>query len=132
MKRDIDLLLQLLEFIVEKQQQSPGWILPPTIYSEFISKGYSEAVIDYHVKLLSEAGFLEASIEYTSAHEIIMGGVGYVSNNGHEYIVAIKKLRTDPSLLKKFKDGIPGFVKDLGLTLSQEIIKDWAIKGMGL
>jgi repressor of nif and glnA expression len=52
MKRDLDLVRKIL-MEIEKKEESMGWIIPEI-------ESYSENEIFYHIKILEEAGFIEA------------------------------------------------------------------------
>jgi len=52
MQRDIDLIREIL-LAVEKKESPKGWM-------DLQIEGYSKEQISYHVKLLKEAGYLEA------------------------------------------------------------------------
>lgn len=78
MKRDMDLARKIL-LEIEKKLYSGGWV-------DLKIKGYAEPQIVYHVKLLAQAGLIEANDVST------MGGVDWRAKSltwqGHEFLDA--------------------------------------------
>jgi hypothetical protein len=118
MKRDMDLAKLILEQVEEKSKGIGTVVLN--------IPDYSPDEVSYHVKILCDGGFLEATNAST------MHGLDWVPKSltwpGHEFLDAIR----NDSVWKKVKEK----VKEYGGKLSFAIIKNLAIKfaaeGVGL
>jgi hypothetical protein len=105
MKRDMDLARKIL-LEVEAYTEIDGWV-PLEI------EGYSSTEINYHIKLLAQAGLVEAEDAST-----LGGSSFYVSSltwEGHEFLDAAR----DSSRWQKAKD----LVAQKGGALTFEILK---------
>ena len=111
MKRDLDLLRELLLF-VEEQDDGRGVSFPTSVFSPFYET-HTDVVVFGHLKLLAEAGLIEGIVESHGstgqASFTIM--VKRLTIYGHDYLDTIR----DNDVWKSTKDVA---VKAGGWTLS--------------
>jgi len=110
MKRDMDLIRTIL--IEMERNESPN------DQAEIHADGYSDDQIVYHLKLLKEAGLIEA-IDVSSFE-----GMAFIPRNltwrGHEFLEAAR----NEGVWQMVKDQL----KDRGMSLPFSLIQDLAIK----
>jgi len=105
MKRDIELIRKILRE-VEKKQEPKGWINPEV-------DGYSEVEVSYHIKLLAEAGYLEAEdLSTKNSFEWVAKGL---TPEGHHFLEGMENATLWSKMKKHFGSGIK--------TVSLELIK---------
>ena len=80
MKRDLDLIKEILLEIEKKDDTSP--IMNLSI------KGYDQVLVDYH--LLDQAGLIDAEIARVGANEIYDPIILEITWNGHEFLDAAR------------------------------------------
>lgn len=119
MKRDMDLVRELL-LKLESYQKPPGTmaIVDPYL-GQFQIDGYSADQIAYHLSLIREAGFIESPGSQPAG-----GGVTFrrLSWDGHDYLDAIR----DPEIWRKTKggaDAVGSLTFDLVRDLAKGFIK---------
>jgi hypothetical protein len=105
MKRDIDLSREIL-FEMEKQDGSERSI-------KVVVEGHTEEEINYHLRLLKDAGFIEASVLGTRFGAIVTPT--RLTWSGHEFIEAARS--------SKVWDGAKAFVLKTTGTLTLEGLK---------
>lgn len=110
MKRDINLVRTIL-LEIEKKEEPLGWIIPEI-------EGYSENEISYHIKILEEAGFVEAR-DLSTMGAFEWGAIN-LTWEGHEFLDASRS----ETIWNKTKSIIQ---EKMGST-SFEIIKELLIK----
>ncbi|MBO1903977.1 DUF2513 domain-containing protein [Microvirga sp. 3-52] len=113
MKRDMDLIRNLLLEIEESEK--PVVYIADLMAAERL-QGIEQLDIDFHLKLLIEAGLIDANKKQGIS---TVGGwyIRQLTWNGHEFIDSIR----DPEIWRKTKEGAStagswsiGLLKDLG------------------
>ena len=105
MKRDLDLCRVILIELAEKEQPV-GWI-------DLALPGYSAEAVSYHVRLLAEAGLIEA--QDLTTHSGALWRPKRVTWAGHEFLDAAK----NDGVWRKAKS----FVVEKTGTLTLELLK---------
>ena len=82
MKRDLDLIKEILFEIEKKDDTSP--IINLSI------EGYDQKLVDYNIHLLNQAGLIEASITRVGANEIYEPIIFEMTWSGHEFLDAAR------------------------------------------
>ena len=114
MKRDMDLARNILQQVEAKDPGfSASWECPDN---------HTEEEFYEHVKLLKDAGFLEADIQPTNLGTVI-AIPKRLTWEGHEFLDAIK----NDTVWKKVKE----IVKEKGGSIPFEILKALAVKIAG-
>jgi len=117
MKRDIDLIKEIL-IQIEKSNQVKGWI-------NIQIPGRSSKEVYYHIKLLHEAGLIEAVNQSTKSG--FMWVAKSLTWNGHEFLDAARNDTVWENLKNKVKEhggNVPFYVvKDLLVQISKDLIK---------
>ena len=86
MKRDMDLARSIL-FAIEASEDDPrGWVEDLGSF-----EGHSDTVVSYHVKLLYEAGFIEADDLSTAGEGNFRWLAKQLTWEGHEFIDTARK-----------------------------------------
>ena len=96
MKRDLELIRELLLFFEEKQDDAPVEV-PPI-------EGYSQYQIAYHLLLMHEAGFLHGERQRSlSDPERVISVIPFTLTwQGHEFLQSIK----DDNMWRKLKEHV--------------------------
>lgn len=118
MKRDIDLIRKIL-LEVEKKDSPTGWA---TIHFD----GYSSEEVSYHVRLLAEAGYLEA-INLTSKSRFDWHPVN-LTWSGHEFLDAAR----DSTLWNKAKKHLVSKVPSVSFDVLKTLLVSYAKEALGL
>jgi hypothetical protein len=112
MERNMELIRKILLHLEEKEDVSS--------FNAVNIEGYHPKVVSYHIKLLSQAGLIEAkSLTTKDTH-----GIWWAKSltwYGHDYIESVK----NDTIWNKTKEGI----KSKGLELGQvsfEVLKEYA------
>lgn len=123
MKRDMDLIRQLL-FAVEEDPMFNGqnWG-QPDIYKKPLEEGMSIEAIDYHVELLIEAGFLKGQSRAGFGSPV----VNKLTWEGHEFLDNIR----DQGIWSKTKKRLEG-LPTVALGIVAEVAKAEIKKQLGL
>ena len=86
MKRDMDLARSIL-FVIEASKDDPrGWVEDLGTFG-----GHSDTEVSYHVKLLYEAGFIEADDLSTAGEGNFRWLAKQLTWEGHEFLDAARK-----------------------------------------
>jgi hypothetical protein len=110
MKRDMELVRQIL-LKTEQNTEVDGWI-------DLDIEGHAPEEVSYHVKLLADAGLLEAQ-DLTTTEEFEWKPKS-LTWNGHEFLDAAR----NETIWKKTTE----IVKDKGGSIPFEVLKDLLIK----
>jgi hypothetical protein len=123
MKRDMDLIRQLL-FIVEEDPMFNGqnWG-QPDIYKKSFEDGMSIEAIDYHLELLIEAGFLKGQSRAGFGSPVI----NKLTWEGHEFLDNIR----DHGIWTQTKKRLEG-LQTVALGVVAELAKAEIKKKLGL
>ena len=114
MKRDMDLARKIL-LAIEAHPEPSSWDVPIAF------PDFSEKEICYHVKLLKEAGLIEAHIKTALSGDVYCK-VNSLTWDGHEFLEASR----DDSRWKK----VMGMVKEKTGSLSFEVLKVGLVQAM--
>lgn len=116
MKRDMDLLREVV-LKIEADHKRPGQtILYQDFSSELLIDGYSAEDIEYHLKQALQAGLLEGKIG--EGHYIVSG----LTPRGHDFADAVR----DPLIWRRTRDGAiaaGGLTLELVIDLAKGFIK---------
>ena len=114
MKRDMDLVRKLLAYFEDKADDQH--VLTSTIALE----GYAAdpLMIDYHLILLYEAGFIAGEPSRTNTGRVISVLPFRLTWEGHEFLAAAR----DESVWKKVKSKLTAGAGDVPITLLKELL----------
>ena len=118
MKRDMDLIRELLLKLEALPMRMGGIISIPPDADEIAVPGYDSAQIDYHLGQIRRAGFIDEG----GARP--MSGIGFrcLTWEGHDFLDSVR----DPKIWTKTKDGAlaaGGFTVDLLKDLAKGFVK---------
>lgn len=113
MKRDMELVRKLLIFFDEKE--APGVVEAPDMGTE-----YSEHIVQYHLQLLCEAGWLTYEAERSTGDRIIRVYPFDLTWEGHEFLAKINAAGVWPKLKQ--------IVASKGGSMAFDVIKQLATK----
>jgi hypothetical protein len=114
MKREMDLVYKILEFAENKSD----FIDPvlPKIY------GFDQATICYHVKILAQAGLLEAKDWSTDDGSNWV--LTHMTNYGHDFFENLTQKSIWDAIKSEFKDAS----LDTIISVSKQLAEGWAKK----
>jgi hypothetical protein len=118
MKRDMDLIRELLLKLESVPSEMGGVFSFSPEDKEVSVEGYTPAQIEYHLSLLREIGFIECPGSQPMLG-ITFSGLTWA---GHDYIDAVR----DPDIWRKTKQGVDaagGFTIDILRELAKGFIK---------
>jgi len=110
MKRDIELVRKIL-LEIESKDEPDGWIFPEL-------EGYSEEEVNYHIKIMAEAGLIEAR-DLSTMNTFEWAAIN-LTWEGHEFLDASR----NDTIWKKSKS----IIKDKLGSVSFEVLKSLLIK----
>ena len=114
MKRDMDLVYKILQFFENKEDFTSR--VTPDI------TGYSDNEIHYHIKLMGQAGLLEA--KDLSTFQGTQWAASSLTHYGHEFFDAIRQESVWETIKQEFKDaGLETVV-----SVSKRLADTWAKK----
>ena len=114
MKRDMELVYKVLEFAENKED----FIDPVT--PEI--KGYEIDAICYHIKILSQAGLLEAAD--WSTHDGPEWVLTHMTNPGHEFFENLKQKSVWSTIKSEFKEAS----LETTISVAKQLSEAWAKK----
>lgn len=122
MKRDMDLVLAILDFL-EKRDAI-------TVIEKLEVAGYDSAVVAYHCRRMYEAGLLdaEAVISSTTPTRLINVLPFGITWRGHEFLDSMR----NRTVAAKVRDRLGGTLADVPFTLIQELALRFARVQIGL
>ncbi len=118
MKRNVE-LVRIILLEIEKKEEPLEWITPEI-------NGYSENEISYHIKILAEAGFVEAT-ELSTRGTFQWGAVN-LTWNGHEFLDASR----NETIWKKTKSIINNKLGSASIEVVKELLIKTASTQLGL
>ncbi len=110
MKRNMDLVRQIL-FEIEKCENPWG-------PNEIEIEGHSGQVVSYHIKLLSQAGLMEAEDASCMGPEGFSWSAGPLTWEGHEFLDAAR----DQTIWKKAKSTVLERVGEVPFEVLKELL----------
>jgi hypothetical protein len=118
MKRDMDLIRELLLKLEALPMRPGGIVTIPSDAAEIAVPGYDSAQIDYHLGQIRRAGFIDEGGSRP------MSGIGFrcLTWQGHDFLDSVR----DPKIWAKTKDGAlaaGGFTVDLLKDLAKGFVK---------
>ena len=114
MKRDMDLIYKILVFYEEKED----FIDPVTPEIE----GYSNNEVNYHIKLMDQAGLLEA--KDLSSRSNVTWVASSLTHYGHDFFDALKQESVWSTIKSEFKEAS----LDTIISVSKQLAEGWARK----
>jgi hypothetical protein len=114
MKRDMELVYKLLEF-TESKPDFINSVLPEI-------KGFDENTICYHVKILAQAGLLEANDWSTDDGPTWV--FTHMTNYGHDFFENLKQEYIWATIKSEFK----GASLETIISVSKQLAEGWAKK----
>lgn len=96
MKRDLDLIIQLLEFLETREEHGILKVAP--------IEGYDDGTIRYHQALLADAGFVtsEKIVSKTTPDRVIEAYPFDLTWRGHEFLASIRQEQVWEQLKQQF------------------------------
>lgn len=123
MKREMDLIRELLLFVeADPMFNGENWGYPD-IPQTFLEQGHSMEEIDYHIELLLEAGFLKGQSRSGFGSPVI----NKLTWEGHEFLDNIR----DQGIWAKTKKRLEG-LPTVALNIVAELAKSEVKKKLGL
>lgn len=116
MKRDMDLIREILFLVESKEDDRPCW------GEDLPLEGCKPIELSYHANMLAEAGFIVFEPARTDTGRIIKVLVFSLTWHGHEYLDTIR----DPEIWRKTKEGaqkVGGFSLELMADLAKGLVK---------
>jgi len=114
MKRDMDLIYKILAFYEEKED-FVTYVTPEI-------DGYSEKEVNYHIKLMDQAGLLEAK-DWSS-----LSSTSWVASSlthyGHDFFESLKQESVWNAVKSEFKDASLETI----ISVSKQLAEGWAKK----
>jgi hypothetical protein len=114
MKRDMELVVKLLNYLEEKEDFITR--VTPEI------EGYSNDQVYYHLKLLDQAYLVEA--EDSSDDDSIVWGATCLTNQGHDFIDSLKQESIWSTIKSEFKDASLSTI----VSVTKQLAEGWAKK----
>ncbi|MDB9529061.1 DUF2513 domain-containing protein [Oscillatoria sp. CS-180] len=125
MKRDLELWRAIL---IKVEDLPPGRDLSSPLEID----GYEEEVVAEHVKLLEEAGLIEAQMviapNWMGVKQVEHYVIFRLLNEGHEFVANAK----NPKIWKKFSSSIGNNGGDVSLAVTKGVLTKIALEFFGL
>ncbi|EOY4517297.1 DUF2513 domain-containing protein, partial [Vibrio vulnificus] len=122
MKRDLELVVQILELLEKRQEIS--------IIQTLHVPNYDDNVVAYHLRRMFEAGLLDAeSVVSTTTPERIISVYPFgLSWEGHEFLDCIRS----KSVMAKVKSRLGGAIIDVPFSVVKSLALNYAKEKFGL
>ena len=118
MKRDVDLIRTIL-LELEQKESPQGWFKPEI-------KGFSSEVVSYHIKLLYEAGFIEAKdLSTKDGFNWVAISITY---KGHDFL---DEARND-SVWRKAKETVGKKLSSISMEVLKTLLTNLTKQQLGL
>ncbi|EJG1636269.1 DUF2513 domain-containing protein [Vibrio parahaemolyticus] len=121
MKRDLELVVQILELLENRQEIS--------IIQTLHVQNYDDNVVAYHLRRMFEAGLLDAeSVVSTTSPERIISVYPFGLSWGHEFLDCIRS----KSVMAKVKSRLGGAIIDVPFSVVKSLALSYAKEKFGL
>lgn len=122
MKRDIELVIKILEYLEEREEVS--------VIKELEIPGYDKGVVAYHVRRMYEGGLLDAEAVTSKTTEtrlidVLPFGLTW---QGHEFLDAMR----NKGVAEKVRQRLGGSLREVPFTLVKELALSIGRQQLGL
>ena len=124
MKRDMDLVRKILIWAEDRDES----LTAPRPDNHLAIDGYDDRVVALHVKLLQEAGFLEASFVEADGFGIVFARVRRLTWAGYEFLAAAR----DDTVWAQTKGVIKSKTRDVPFSVLQALLIEGVKQIVGL